>query len=61
MEKIKKIIELEGKESRRLVGVKKETYNKIKRFHIISHRYRNRRKGFGLRFNLIAVIYNFEL
>jgi hypothetical protein len=34
---------------------------KIKRFHIISHRYRNRRKRFGLRFNLIAAIYNFEL
>ncbi|MDR2437472.1 MAG: IS5/IS1182 family transposase, partial [Endomicrobium sp.] len=28
---------------------------------IISHRYRNRRKRFGLRFNLIAAIYNFEL
>ncbi|MDR1941664.1 MAG: IS5/IS1182 family transposase, partial [Endomicrobium sp.] len=34
---------------------------KIKRFHIISHRYRNRRKRFGLRFNLIAAIHNFEL
>ncbi|MDR2457016.1 MAG: transposase, partial [Clostridiales Family XIII bacterium] len=34
---------------------------KIKRFHIISHRYRNRRKRVGLRFNLIAAIYNFEL
>jgi hypothetical protein len=34
---------------------------KLKRFHIISHRYRNRRKRFGLRFNLIAAIYNFEL
>jgi exonuclease III len=31
------------------------------RFHIISYRYRNRRKRFGLRFNLIAAIYNFEL
>jgi hypothetical protein len=61
MEKIKRIIKLEGKEFRRLIGVKKETYNKIKRFHIISQRYRNRRKRFGLRFNLIAAIYNFEL
>jgi hypothetical protein len=34
---------------------------KIKRIHIISHRYRSRRKRFGLRFNLIAAIYNFEL
>ncbi len=34
---------------------------KIKRFKILSDRYRNRRKRFGLRFNLIAGIYNFEL
>ena len=33
----------------------------IKRFRIISDTYRNRRKRFGLRFNLIAGIYNFEL
>jgi len=32
----------------------------IKRFKIVSDRYRNRRKRFGLRFNLIAGIYNFE-
>ena len=33
----------------------------IKRFKIIADRYRNRRKRFTLRFNLIAGIYNFEL
>lgn len=33
----------------------------LKRFKIISERYRNRRKRFGLRFNLIAAIYNMEL
>lgn len=33
----------------------------LKRFKIISDRYRNRRKRFGLRFNLIAAIYNIEL
>ena len=33
----------------------------IKRFKIVSDRYRNRRKRFGLRFNLIAAIYNLEL
>ena len=33
----------------------------IKRFKIVSDRYRNRRKRFGLRFNLIATIYNLEL
>ena len=33
----------------------------IKRFKIIADRYRNRRKRFGLRFNLVAGIYNFDL
>ena len=33
----------------------------LKRFHILADRYRNRRKRFGLRFNLIASIYNQEL
>lgn len=34
---------------------------KVKRFKILSDKYRNRRKRFGLRFNLIAGIYNYEL
>ena len=34
---------------------------KLKRFKILSDRYRNRRKRFGLRFNLIAGLYNREL
>lgn len=33
----------------------------IKRFKIISERYRNRRKRFGLRFSLLAGICNYEL
>lgn len=33
----------------------------IKRFKIVADRYRNRRKRFGLRFNLISGIHNFEL
>ena len=33
----------------------------LKRFKIIADRYRNRRKRFTLRFNLIAGIYNLEL
>ena len=33
----------------------------LKQFKIISDRYRNRRKRFSLRFNLIAGIYNLEL
>ena len=34
---------------------------KLKVFRILSERYRNRRKRFKLRFNLIAAIYNLEL
>ena len=33
----------------------------LKRFHILADKYRNRRKRFTLRFNLIAAIYNQEL
>ncbi len=34
---------------------------RLKVFRILSERYRNRRKRFSLRFNLIAAIYNLEL
>jgi len=33
----------------------------LKRFRILAERYRNRRKRFGLRFTLIAAVYNMEL
>jgi DDE superfamily endonuclease len=33
----------------------------IKRFKIVADKYRNRRRRFGLRFNLIAGICNYEL
>ncbi len=33
----------------------------LKRFKIVCDRYRNRRKRFMLRFNLISAIYNLEL
>jgi len=33
----------------------------LKDFRILSERYRNRRKRFGLRFNLIAGIHNYEI
>jgi hypothetical protein len=33
----------------------------IKRFKILSERYRNRRRRFGLRFNLIAGICNYDM
>ena len=36
-------------------------FGRLKVFHILSDRYRNRRKRFSLRFNLIAAIYNLEL
>lgn len=36
-------------------------HRSLKIFRILSSRYRNRRKRFGLRFNLIAGIYNYEL
>jgi len=34
---------------------------RLKRFKVISESYRNRRRRFGLRFNLIAGIYNYEI
>lgn len=34
---------------------------RLKRFKILSDRYRSRRKRFGLRFNLLAGIYNREI
>ena len=33
----------------------------LKIFKIVTEKYRNRRKKFGLRLNLIAAIYNFQL
>lgn len=35
--------------------------SRVKKFRITSERYRNRRKRFGLRFNLVCGIHNFEL
>lgn len=42
-------------------AVNENVIGSLKRFKIISDRYRNRRKRFGLRFNLIAGIHNLEL
>ena len=36
-------------------------FSMLKRFRILSSRYRNRRRRWGLRLNLIAGLYNFEL
>lgn len=43
----------------RVVG--ENVHRRLKIFKILSDRYRNRRKRFGLRFNLIAGLYNYEL
>jgi hypothetical protein len=44
------------------IRVKVEHVNrKLKIFRILSERYRNRRKRFGLRFNLISGLLNYEL
>lgn len=34
---------------------------RLKIWRILAERYRNRRRRFGLRFNLIAALYNYEL
>ena len=39
----------------------KNVIGSLKRFKIISERYRNRRKMFSLRFNLISGIHNYEI
>jgi hypothetical protein len=45
----------------RLRVVAEHVNRKLKIFRILAERYRNRRRRFGLRFNLIAAIVNFEL
>lgn len=45
----------------RLRVVAEHVNRKLKIFRILAERYRNRRKRFGLRFNLVAAIINFEL
>lgn len=45
----------------RLRVVAEHVNRRLKIFRILSERYRNRRKRFGLRFNLIAALVNIEL
>ena len=45
----------------RLRVVVEHINRRLKIFKILSYRYRNRHKRFGLRSNLIAGIYNYEL
>lgn len=61
----KKPLTVEEKKQNRQISservVNENVIGSLKRFKIISDRYRNRRKRFGLRFNLIAGIHNLEL
>jgi len=62
--KKKPLTTVEKKENRAISServVNENVIGSLKRFKIVSDRYRNRRKRFGLRFNLIAGIHNFEL
>ena len=45
--------------SRRVVG--EHVLGKLKVFRILAEKYRNRRKRFGLRLNLMASLYNLDL
>lgn len=61
----KKPLTVQDKQQNREISservVNENVIGSLKRFRILSDRYRNRRKRFGLRFNLIAGIYNFEV
>jgi hypothetical protein len=61
----KKPLTKEGKQYNKEISerrvINENVIGMIKRFKIISDKYRNRRKRFGLRFNLIASLYNWEL
>ena len=59
-----KLSPLQKKENHKLASeriVIEHVYRHLKIFRILSQRYRNRKKRFSLRFNLIAAIYNYEL
>lgn len=45
----------------RLRVIAEHVNRRLKIFRILAERYRNRRRRFGIRFNLIAAIINFEL
>ena len=51
----------QNKEHARLRVRVENVIRHLKIFRILSSRYRNRRKRFGLRVNLIAGLYNYEL
>jgi hypothetical protein len=55
----------EDKRQNRMISSKRvvieNIIREVKIFRILAEKYRNRRKKFGLRFNLIAAIYNLNL
>lgn len=62
--KKKPLTKEEKKENRKISServINENVIGRLKRFKIISDRYRNRRKRFGLRFNLISGIHNYEI
>ncbi len=62
--KLRKLTKEEKRANRELASKRVKVENVIRRlkiFRILAERYRNRRKRLGLRFNLIAGIYNYEL
>jgi hypothetical protein len=62
--KLHRLTKVEKKQNRELASKRVKVENVIRRlkiFRILSERYRHRRKRFGLRFNLIAGLHNYEL
>lgn len=60
-QKLSKEQKIENRQISSQRAVNEHAIGFIKRFKIIAERYRNRRKRFGLRFNLIAGICNFDM
>lgn len=62
--KLHRLSKVEKKTNRELAAKRVKVENVIRRlkiFRLLSERYRHRRKRFGLRFNLIAGLHNYEL
>ena len=62
--KLNRLTKAQKKLNRELASKRVKVENVIRRlkiFRILSERYRHRRKRFGLRFNLIASMHNYEL
>jgi hypothetical protein len=62
--KRKPLTQEDKKNNRKLASeraLNENVIGRVKRFKIVADRYRNRRKRFRLRFNLISAIYNMEL